>query len=91
MGWKIGILENTPDKTVRLPLEQIDIEDIHIQTQGYFGPQGIGNVYISHTDPLKVEALQNLANIRAQEIVNLHDSFGSGIIDKSIKVSIPNN
>ena len=66
-------------------VEQIDIEDMHFQSQGYFGLEGIVNAQSARTDSLIVTSPQNIANCSAQEIVNLHDMFLSDIIYNSIE------
>ena len=63
---------------------------MHLQAQGYFVKQEIGNVNQDFPEPLLVSALQNLSSGDAPEIVNLHDRVFSDMISKTIGGSIAN-
>ena len=71
-------------------VEQIEIEDMEQQAQGYLGLEGIGNVHEALPENLQVSDLQNLAGGGAKEIVNFHDRFFSDMIYKAIEGSIKN-
>ena len=63
---------------------------MHVKLFGYFGLQGIGNVDQFLTNPLLVQALQNIANY-AQEKQNFYDKIHSDMIYKAIEGSIRKN
>ena len=82
---------NEGNKNIFAQAEQIEIEDIQLQSQEYFGLQGIGDVDQYLPEPLHVLALQNLSSDDEQEIVKFHDRVCSEIIDKGIEGSITKN
>ena len=70
------------NKNVFWQVDQIDIEDMHLKSQGYFLLEGIWNVRVDLPEPLIVTDLQNLANGSVLEVDNLHDRVNSDIIFK---------
>ena len=69
-------------------VHQIQLADMHIQTFGYFGLQGIVNVNQVLPNTLAVSDLKKLAGGNAIEIKNLYDREILDMIDKEIEGSI---
>ena len=51
------MVNNNDGKTIFWMVDQIDIEDVHLQAQGYFGLEFIGNVKTELPYPLKLSSL----------------------------------
>ena len=61
---------------------------MQLEHQGYFGLQGIRNLYQDLPKYLQVSDLQKLSNGDAQKIVSLHDRICVDTIVKKIDISL---
>ena len=76
------------NKIIVWKVYRIDIEDMHLQNQGYFGLQGIINLNQCLTDTLKTSDLIKLEDSDAKKIMIFHERVFKEINAKSFEVLI---
>ena len=89
LGRLAFIVNNTVgNKIIVWTVYRIDIEDMHLQNQGYFGLQGIINLNQCLTDTLKTSDLIKLEDSDAKKIMIFHERVFKEINAKSFEVLI---